>query len=135
MIAPNKNLDGRAHVAFYINRFMALLVVMPPGVETCSAPRVAPFSRVLEPRKVYVSVINPTPMKPFYAQGDDRTFTRARPHSDESLAQRVLQQLEVYTTRLSEKREAGIFHRQATKRRRLSRLSEVYIIVYDLCSS
>ena len=50
-------------------------------------------------RKVYVSVINPTPMKPFYAQGDDRTFTRARPYSDESLAQRVLQQLEVYTTR------------------------------------
>lgn len=30
-MAPNKNLDGRTHVAFYINRFMALLVVMILG--------------------------------------------------------------------------------------------------------
>ena len=33
VIAPNKNLDGRAHVAFYINRFMALLVVMKPAFQ------------------------------------------------------------------------------------------------------
>lgn len=31
LVAPNKNLDGRTHVAFYINRFMALLVVMILG--------------------------------------------------------------------------------------------------------
>lgn len=30
-MAPNKNLDGRTHVAVYINRFMALLVVMILG--------------------------------------------------------------------------------------------------------
>jgi len=90
LVAPNKNLDGRTHVAFYINRFMALLVVM----------------------KIYVSVINPSPLKPFYAHGDNRTFTRARPFSDDSLAQRVLQQLEEYMTKLSIKREVGLFHRQ-----------------------
>ncbi|CAK9008328.1 unnamed protein product, partial [Durusdinium trenchii] len=90
MLVPNKNLDGRSHVAFQLNRLMALLVLM----------------------KVYVSVIDPAPLKPFYAQGDNRTFTRTRPSSDDSLAQRVLQQLEVYMTRLSVRREVGLFHRQ-----------------------
>lgn len=90
LVAPNKNLDGRTHVAFYVTRFMAVLIVM----------------------KIYVSVINPSHTKPFYAHGDNRTFTRARPHSDDKLAQRVLQQLEVYMTKLSIKREVGLFHRQ-----------------------
>lgn len=90
LVVPNKNLDGRTHVAFYVARFMAVLIVM----------------------KIYVSVINPRHMKPFYAHGDNRTFTRTRPHSDDKLAQRVLQQLEVYMTKLSIKREVGLFHRQ-----------------------
>lgn len=31
MLVPNKNLDGRSHVAFQLNRLMALLVLMMLG--------------------------------------------------------------------------------------------------------
>jgi hypothetical protein len=31
LVVPNKNLDGRTHVAFYVARFMAVLIVMTLG--------------------------------------------------------------------------------------------------------
>eukprot|EP00913_Durusdinium_trenchii_P001502 g1390.t1 len=67
MLVPNKNLDGRSHVAFQLNRLMALLVLMMLGWS--------------------------------------HQWTR---HPETNLQTGCLQ----YMTRLSVRREVGLFHRQ-----------------------
>ncbi|CAJ1329055.1 unnamed protein product [Effrenium voratum] len=91
ILALNRNLDGRAQVAFDITRLLALLVAM----------------------RIYVSAVSLTNLKPFYAVGDQRPFAAGQMtiSDDNSLmAHRVVQQLETHLTHLIIQRETGILH-------------------------